>query len=276
MKYLFLDVDGTLIDYKTQLPPSAKEAVEKAQQNGHKIIICTGCSQCEIDARHMNLHFDGVIYGNGCYVEYNHQTIFHQPLTVEQCQHFVEWCTKRDLAFRLECNKGMYLSDDYENKSLEARYKYVYGLDVDYSTKPVPPLAEHMISGENLLRDDVNKTAFVLKSYQDYLDAVEEFDDLTVDTWGGKGELALYGAIRAKGFDKENSIRLLIDYLKADEKNTIAFGDGVVDIPMFKACGYSVAMGNANDEVKQAATYVTDSVDNDGLYKAFQYLKLID
>ncbi len=107
-----------------------------------------------------------------------------------------------------------------------------------------------MISGENLFRDDVNKTAFVLKSYQDFLDAKEEFSDMAVDTWGGKGELALYGATRAKGFDKENSIHLLLKYLNVDPKDAIAFGDGVVDIPMFKACGFSVAMGNGNDEVK--------------------------
>ena len=49
----------------------------------------------------------------------------------------------------------------------------------------------------------------------------------------------------------------------------------VVDIPMFKACGFSVAMDNGNDEVKQAASYVTDDVDQDGLYNAFKYLKLI-
>lgn len=175
MKYLFLDVDGTLIDYKTKLPASAKKAVEQAQKNGHKIIICTGCSRCEIEARDMDLNFDGVIYGNGCYVEYNNEVIFHQPLTLEQCTHFVNWCNERDLAFRLECNDGMFLSEGYEEKSRLTRYKYIYGLEEDYSDKLLPPLSRHMISGENLFRDDVNKTAFVLKSYQDFLDAKEEF-----------------------------------------------------------------------------------------------------
>lgn len=275
MKYLFLDVDGTLIDYKTKLPASAKKAVEQAQKNGHKIIICTGCSRCEIEARDMDLNFDGVIYGNGCYVEYNNEEIFHQPLTLEQCTRFVNWCNERDLAFRLECNDGMFLSEGYEEKSRLTRYKYTYGLEEDYSDKPLPPLSRHMISGKNLFRDDVNKTAFVLKSYQDFLDAKEEFSDMAVDTWGGKGELALYGATRAKEFDKENSIHLLLKYLNVDPKDAIAFGDGVVDIPMFKACGFSVAMDNGNDEVKQAASYVTDDVDQDGLYNAFKYLKLI-
>ncbi len=275
MKYLFLDVDGTLIDYHTKLPASAKKAVEQARKNGHKVIICTGCSRCEIEARQMDLTFDGVIFGNGCYIEYENQVIFHKPLTLKQCTHFVDWCKARDLAFRLECNDGMFLSEGYKDKSRLARYQYTYGRGVDYTDKPEPGLAKHMISGENLYREDVNKTAFVLKSYQDFLDAKEEFEDLTVDTWGGKGELALYGAVRSKGFDKQNAIIKLLEYAKVDAKDAIAFGDGVVDIPMFKVCGYSVAMGNANDEVKQEACYVTDDVDHDGLHKAFVELKLI-
>ena len=56
----------------------------------------------------MDLNFDGVIYGNGCYVEYNNEVIFHQSLTLEQCTHFVNWCNERDLDFRLECNDGMF------------------------------------------------------------------------------------------------------------------------------------------------------------------------
>ena len=275
MKYLFLDVDGTLINYHTKLPNSAKKAVEQARKNGHKVIICTGCSRCEIEARQMDLTFDGVIFGNGCYIEYENQVIFHKPLTLEQCTHFVDWCKARDLAFRLECNDGMFLSEGYKDKSRFARYQYTYGRGVDYTGKLEPGLAKHMISGENLYREDVNKTAFVLKSYQDFLDAKEEFEDLTVDTWGGKGELALYGAVRSKGFDKQNAIIKLLEYAKADPKDAIAFGDGVVDIPMFKVCGYSVAMGNANDEVKNAASCVTDDVDADGLYNAFKELKLI-
>ena len=44
---------------------------------------------------------------------------------------------------------------------------------------------------------------------------------------------------------------------------------------MFNACYFNVAMGNASDALKQKANYVTDDVDSDGLYKAFEYLKLI-
>ena len=42
---VFLDVDGTLIDYETKLPDSARKAVDQARANGHKVYICTGCSK---------------------------------------------------------------------------------------------------------------------------------------------------------------------------------------------------------------------------------------
>lgn len=48
MAILFLDVDGTLINYKAQIPSSAKEAVIAARKNGHFVFLCTGCSKQEI------------------------------------------------------------------------------------------------------------------------------------------------------------------------------------------------------------------------------------
>lgn len=270
--YLFLDVDGTIIDYHGNVPASAKKALIQAQKNGHQLIVCTGCSECEIEGRNIGIDFDGIIGGNGCFVRMKDEVIFHKPLTLEQCRHFVDWCTKRNLAFRLECNSGMYLSEDYEEKSAVARAKYAYGNE--WEGKQPPTLTPWMKQGE-LYRDDVNKTAFVLHSYQDFIDAKEEFSDLVTDTWGGKGELALYGAVRCGGVDKKTSIQILLDHMHVKKADTIAFGDGIVDIPMFEACGNSVAMGNGMDDVKKAATFVTDDVECDGMEKALYHFSLI-
>lgn len=270
--YLFLDVDGTIIDYHGKTPDSAKKALIQAQKNGHQLIVCSGCSECEIEGRNIGIDFDGIIGGNGCFVRMKDDVIFHKPLTLEQCTHFVDWCMERDLAFRLECNSGMYLSEGYEEKSAVARAKYAYGNE--WQGKEPPALTPWMKYG-NLYRDDVNKTAFVLKSHQDYLDAKKEFSDLVVDSWGGKGELALYGAVRCTGVDKKTSIQMLMEHMHVTRKETIAFGDGVVDIPMFEACGNSVAMGNATDVVKEAADYVTDGVNQDGMKNALLHFGLI-
>lgn len=58
--------------------------------------------------------------------------------------------------------------------------------------------------------------------------------------------------------------------------DTIAFGDAKVDIPMLECCAIGVAMGNGGPEIRAMADMVTDSVENDGLAKAFACLGLLD
>ena len=70
-------------------------------------------------------------------------------------------------------------------------------------------------------------------------------------------------------------VETLLAHLGADRADTIAFGDAKVDIPMFEACAYGVAMGSGGEEIKAAADYVTTDVDKDGLYNAFAHLGLI-
>ena len=67
-KIVFLDVDGTLIDYEAKCPESAKKAIDLARANGHKVYICTGCSKAEIEQRDLP-ELDGMIGANGGYVE---------------------------------------------------------------------------------------------------------------------------------------------------------------------------------------------------------------
>ena len=59
-----------------------------------------------------------------------------------------------------------------------------------------------------------------------------------------------------------------------EEYETVAMGDSENDLPMLEYADISVAMGNGVKEVKEKADYVTDKIDNDGLYKAFKHLKL--
>jgi hydroxymethylpyrimidine pyrophosphatase-like HAD family hydrolase len=131
------------------------------------------------------------------------------------------------------------------------------------------------LQGEDLYREDVNKISFILSSYQDHLDSKTEFPHLIANTWGGKGELALFGDLGPTGITKKHAIEVLLDYLHADQKDTISFGDAKIDLSMFELCAYNVAMGNGGPEIKAAADYITTDVNDDGLYHAFRYLKLI-
>lgn len=64
-KIIFLDVDGTLVDYENRLPDSAVDAIRKARKNGHRVYICTGRSKAEVYQNLWDIGLDGMIGGNG-------------------------------------------------------------------------------------------------------------------------------------------------------------------------------------------------------------------
>ena len=277
-KIIFLDVDGTLIDYEAKLPASAAKAVDEARANGHKVYICTGCSKAEIAQRNL-CDLDGMIGGNGAYVEDNDHVVMHQGLSKEEVKHIVDWCNERHLGFYLEANSGMYCNDYMLEQGPETMIKYAQGkgADLTQATVSANSFVNSFIhlKGEELYREDVNKISFILSQYQDHLDSKKEFPTLEANTWGGKGELALFGDLGPTGITKKHAIEVLLDYLDADVKDTISFGEANIVLSMFELCAYNVAMGNGGEEIKEAADYVTTDVNDDGLYNAFKYLKLI-
>lgn len=277
-KIIFLDVDGTLIDYDTNLPASAAQAIAEARKNGHLVYLCTGCSKAELEQRHL-CPTDGLIGGNGAYVESEGEVVLHQGLSKQETKEIVDWCNERHLGFYLECNSGMYCNTYMHEQGPKTMVKYSLGKGADLSKaeKSADSFVNAFIllEGEDLYREDVNKISFILSSYQDYLDAKEKFAELEANTWGGKGEEALFGDLGPKGITKKHAIDVLLKYLHRDAKDTIAFGDAKIDISMFELCNYSVAMGNAGQECKDAADYITTDVNDDGIMNAFRYLKLI-
>lgn len=62
-KIIFLDVDGTLVDYENRLPDSAVDAIRKARKNGHRVYICTGRSKAEVYQNLWDIGLDGMIGG---------------------------------------------------------------------------------------------------------------------------------------------------------------------------------------------------------------------
>jgi len=275
-KIIFIDVDGTLVDYDTNLPDSAVEAIRKARKNGHKVYISTGRSKAEVYQNLWDIGLDGMIGGNGNYVEDNGKVIMHQMITLDQCKRIVDWLHERKIEFYLESNNGLFASENFEQKAGVSIKKYAKLIgDPKADQMTVRKVFPEMIFGRELYRDDLNKVSYLLDSYQDFLDTKEQFPDLENGTWGGKGEEALFGDLGVKDITKANAIEHLLKYLKADRENTIAFGDAKVDIPMLEYCEIGVAMGSGGKEIKEMADFITEDVDKDGLYKAFTKLKLI-
>lgn len=275
-KIIFIDVDGTLVDYENHLPESAVKAIRQARKNGHKVYICTGRSKAEVYPPLWEIGLDGMIGGNGSYVESEGVVVMHQLITLEQCKHIVDWLHERKLEFYLESNNGLFASEHFEEEGEPVIQEYSKRKGKENAEKiTVREVFPDMIFGGELYRDDVNKVSFILRSYQDHLDSIQEFPDLQPGTWGGKGEIALFGDLGVKDITKAHAIDQLLNYLGAKREDTIALGDAKVDIPMLEYCHIGVAMGNGGNEIKAMADYITDDVDQDGLYHAFVHFGLI-
>ena len=274
-KIIFLDVDGTLVDYEGRLPDSAASAVRQARANGHRVYICTGRSRAEVYPFLWEIGLDGMIVGNGSYVEDHGTVVMHQMLTAAQCRAVVDWLQARGLPFYLESNSGLYASADFATGAAAAIREYSRRKNGDMGVMTVQQAFPDMIYDGELYREDVNKISFVLQEHEDYPDAAAAFPDLKAGTWGGTGETALFGDLGVKQITKAHAIDKLLAYLQADRADTIAFGDAKVDIPMLKYCAYGVAMGNGGEEIRAMADLITDDVDQDGLWNAFCRLELV-
>ena len=74
---------------------------------------------------------------------------------------------------------------------------------------------------------------------------------------------------------KTLGIEKFIEKENIDVQETMAFGDGENDIDMLQYVGLGIAMGNSDKRVKKCADYITDSCENDGIYKALKHIELI-
>ncbi len=275
-KIIFIDVDGTLITYENKLPESAKKAVIQARKNNHLVYLCTGRSKAEMPDYILDIGLDGIICGNGSYVEHNGKVIMHKLISEEDAKEIVDWLHSKNLEFYLESNNGLFASENFKEVGKKPIQQYSANKgETNYQNLEVEDVLHGLIFDGKLYRDDLNKVSFVLNSYQDYLDAKEKFSHLPVGTWGGKGEKALFGDIGIANVTKENAIDYLLKYLKRDVKDTFAFGDAIIDISMLEFCNIGVAMNSGQKEIKEIADYVTDDVDKDGLYNAFKHFNLI-
>ena len=85
-----------------------------------------------------------------------------------------------------------------------------------------------------------------------------------------------YAEIVNHGVSKASGIERLADELGIDIRDTMAIGDSDNDLPMLKAAGCSVAMGNALPHVKDACDYVTGECEADGFAEAVRRYVLQD
>lgn len=96
------------------MPPSAGDAVRAARKAGHVVVLCTGRSRAEIYPELWEFGVDGLIDGNGSYVELNEKVLLHQLIPETEAHAIVDWLYERGLDFFLESNNGLFASKHFE------------------------------------------------------------------------------------------------------------------------------------------------------------------
>ncbi len=268
---ILLDIDGTVVNYDLQIPDSAREAIAQARANGHQIYLCTGRAKAEIYDFLWDLGIDGLILGNGSYVEHDGEVVHRQVMDQETVERAIRWLESEGFGYYLECNSGLFASDDLANKTVMA---------VGDDNPNIRDVWDEAMAGAvydtTRGHDDVNKISFPLHRDVDLEALGKLFEgDAQISTWTASGKKQEFGEFGQIGIHKAVGVNALAQHLGSDPSTMIAFGDAAPDIELIELVGTGVAMGNGEDVLKERADLVTDHIDEDGLKNAFKKLGLI-
>ena len=272
-KYIFLDIDGTLVGYDAKIPDSALKALKMAQANGHKVFIASGRSYPIIYPDLLKaVDFDGIVASGGACVFYNGEAIFRSIIKGESLENVVKYFKREGIQFLAQTSTAMYCEPDFIDSVIPGLVSAGCSKD----------LVEKTFVGIKLIDDirnapNIEKFSFYLSPYGPKKiseDLNGEF--YVVDFSLGKINAPLYfGEMNMAGVNKATAIERFMEHVGAPISDSIAVGDSGNDFEMMQIAGISVAMGNATEPIKELADYVTTDVDKDGIYNAFVHLGLI-
>ena len=247
-KYFFFDIDGTLTDNATRkIVPSAKQALDELQANGHFVCLCTGrAGYKSVDFLHsIGLHSMVCAGGGGIFID--DKFVEYVPLDYDKCKAIIREAEAKNIGYVLALDDSLrvYSKDNLFVEQCGGR------------NEPTEYIVDPKYDIDNI--DNVYKMFFALTK--------ENEDILTLkDTLG---HLRISDVSLMYQHDmKKTGIEKMMKHLNADVKDVVVFGDEVNDLVMFDDRWFSIAMGNGNELLKEKANYVTDLNVNDGIYKA--------
>jgi len=263
-KFVFFDVDDTLVHHrgdKSYIPDSAIKALKKLKEAGHMVAIASGRGHEQILQIMKLLSIDHAVCFNG------HMAVIDNKVAMEMCLHetdaerLISKLKRGIMPFIVMDDKNAYLKDFVGRikKIINKEVREVEGAEGDLHMDRLKKMRE--------AKGPYYGMMFFKKSFNDE----DKYPNLSFKAWGGKGF-----EVSNKGISKLSGIHWMADHFNINHENIVVFGDNYNDIEMLEGIKHSVAMGNAVEAAKEAATYVTDHVGEHGVEKACYLLGLIE
>lgn len=255
IKAVFFDIDGTLISFNThKVPESTKEALNKLREKGIKLFLATGRSPMWLDMikEMVEFEFDGYVMINGQYCIIDDEKVHSVKIPLESLEKLVPYIEENKISCEFVELDHMYIN--HVNHRVEELREYLG------NTAPASPVE----SLDRIYENDVYQLCAYIRENEE-----EEFLNHLPGCSAVRWNPLFADIIPSKG-GKDKGIEKILKKLGIKREECMAFGDGGNDITMLKYVGLGVAMGNAGDDVKEAADYVTENVDNDGIKLALE------
>ena len=257
---VFFDIDGTIIDEKTQqIPQSAIDAVATLTERGHIPVINTGRPYCHIDPRVRQMAFPAWVCGCGMEVLYQGNWLSRQHPGDDVCTFVIRRARECGMLTLYEAQEGAIV------------------LDGSYALHPAIQLEKTRMAAKGFRIYTVEEHPRFMKFLtwdapgcrrQEFLKDMEPYFS-PID----RGNTAVEYV--TKGCSKAGGMELLLKALGVSREDTLAIGDSTNDLPMFRTAGHTVCMGGGMAELKAVSDYITAPVMEDGIAKALKHFGLL-
>ena len=257
IKAAFFDIDGTLLPFGAKaLPDSTIQALAALRRNSVKTFIATGRPPVHLPYLHAldSIPFDGYVTMNGqyCYLA-DGTLLYSQYIPANDLRTLLPYIEKEHISVGF-VGKDFCLFNHINDLSRQ------FALDLQQGEGDVAARIEtDAIYQLSAFLPEENEPEFLRRC-----------PGCIAVRWSPD-----FCDILPAGGGKPNGLAHTLAHLGLTQEQSIAFGDGGNDVTMLQYAGIGVAMGNACDEAKAAADYITADINNDGIEKALQHFGVI-
>lgn len=252
------DVDGTLLNSRLRVSPATRTAVHDLMSAGHKVALASARPPRSIAQLSEELlgTIAEMIALNGAFVAEGERVLIEQAIPATNVRAAVEYARAAGLEINVYTGWEWWVESPGPGIDAEADI-------VGFRPTVVESLGgAHAPAAHKILLIGDPERARQAREWA-------RSSDMAVEASLSKPH---YCELVASGVSKSGAMDFLASRLGIARQRVVAFGDGENDLPMIEAAGVGVAMGNAIDEVKRAATLTTTSHDDDGIPHALRTL----